>query len=374
MSTEGLWIIGPESLFVAEDHVLALAEYLGGIASRCMHIAHSLSRLNPPADDPWASLDWAMVHRLRAEVEDCGERARAIARTLREYAADCARQERARVEYFHLPRDTAVATVVVSLSGGIPASASMPWGVKDAAASVLGGDYSPAPVAVWQLPGRRASVVQADTLEQRIRRIPSPAHPIRIERYEDQQGLVETEVFIAGTSDWGVGTTENPFDLESNLALVAGIPAASYLAVEMALRRSGVRPGDRVRFIGHSQGGLIAARLAESGRYETTGLLTAGAPLGSVSVHGRYPAVSLAHTDDLVPDLGGARSLTRSVGIERHSGSARGDFTGAHSLEAYARTAAAADASPARGHFGQWSGGGATSSPELFSARRASGD
>lgn len=373
MSAKGLWITGPDTLWVAEDHVIALAEYLRTLGVRCAQLARFVVSVQAPDQDPWAVMDWGVVATMSREIEHLGERARSIESSLREYALRCAEQERARRTYFEAPRDALVATVFVSLSGSPRPLSDEPLGFAEAARSVLGEGYQPGSVRVDRAPGVFAPLAQADTLEERIRRIPSSATPIRIERYRHGDGEVTTEVFIAGTSDWALGTTDNPFDLESNLALVAGVPAVSYVAVEMALRRAGVRAGDRVTFVGHSQGGLIAARMAESGRYTTTGLLTAGAPLGGVPIRGHYPAVSLAHTDDPVPGLGGVASPTRSVGVERHSGAERGDVSAAHSLEAYARTASAADSSPARGHFGPWSGSGNTVSPEFFRASRTPG-
>jgi predicted esterase len=374
MSKEGLLIIGPETLWVAEDHLLALAEYLSRVATKCAQVATALLSLPPPEQDPWAAMDWGIVQRLYGQVEECGHTARGIAGALREYASAMAAEERARVQYFDQPRDIVIAAFIVSLSGGHGFSRSLSAGVAGAAASVLGPEHEVGPIVLEVVPGNGGQVVQASTLEERIMRIPPPESPIRVERYVDAEGRGETEVFIAGTGDWTMGTGRNPFDLESNVALVAGISAASYIAVEMALKRSGVRPGDRVRFIGHSQGGLIAARMAESGRYTTTGLLTAGAPLGSLQIHGRYPAVSLAHTDDLVPRLAGAPAPTKSVGIERHSGSDFADLGGAHSLEAYAETAAHADLSPARAHFGRWSGTGSTAELHVFRASRTPSD
>lgn len=374
MSQEGLWIIGPETLWVAEDHVIALAEYLSRLAAGCDQVASTVQRLPVPEQDFWAATDWGVVHGLRAQVDECAHTARKIARALHEYASAVAAEERARVQYFYEPRDAMIGAFVVSLSGAHRSDLSLPSGLATAAASVLGADYGVGPLVVEALGGDTALVSQASTLRERIARIPPSETPIRVERYVNGEGLGETEVFIAGTSDWTVGTGENPFDLESNLALVAGVPAASYLAVEMALKRSGVRPGDRVRFIGHSQGALVAAKMAESGRYTTTGLLTAGAPLGALQIRGHYPAVSLVHSDDIVPRLAGASPPTRTVGIVRHSGSDWGDLAGAHSLEAYAATAAEADVSPAREHFGTWSGAGVRAKPVVFRAQRVLGD
>lgn len=371
MSNDPLWITGPYGLYVAEDHVLALADVLARVATECAEAARVLGGLAPPAEDPWASVGWEVVARHARRVADLGGEATRLARALWSYARASADQERARVATFAAPRERLFAAAVAGMTGNRPTLEWEKWGVPLAAGSILGPYQSLAGVRVypWNL-GPSTPVSQAATLEERILRIPPSHTPIRIERYADDGGLVSTEVFIAGTSDWGVGDTSNPFDLESNIALVAGMTSASWVAVEMAMKRSGVRPGDRVTFVGHSQGGLIAARLAESGRYTTTGLITVGAPLGGTPVHGDYPAVSLSHTDDLVPPLGGRVEPTRGIGVSRHSGAAPGAVADAHSVERYAATAAELDRSPARTHIPGFPRSGATTQPSYFRATR----
>jgi hypothetical protein len=373
VSGDVLWITGPDSVWVAEDHVLALADFVDISARQCRSVASQLARLPAPEGDPWAALDWAVVVRLRLEIDDVAHRAERLARALRTYAIECADQERARITSFDKPRDQFLAAVVVAMGGSHPEGPFSGWGIDDAGLALLGPGFSPGDVQVERQRGDTSAVSQARGVAERIRRIPEGDTPIRIERYAHSDGSVSTEIFIAGTSDWGVGHTDNPFDLESNIALVAGLPAASYLAVELALRRSGVKPGDRVTFVGHSQGGLIAARLAESGRYTTTGLLTVGAPLGTAPVRGSYPALRLTHSDDVVPALGGAERPSTSIGVETHSGAKAGDITEAHSLERYALTAKRLDASPAVGALGDWSGSDAQTRPELFRATRTPG-
>lgn len=371
MSQGGLWIRGPDTVWVAEDHVIALATFLRGVARSCEDSAARLSGLGAPTVDSWAAVDWSVVVRLCAEIRDLGLRAQQIARALGEYAAESAAQERARTRAFEAPRDRAFAVMLVSLGGTQPQDPLDQWGVSHAGQAVLGARYHPGPVALERVEWGESRVHQAGGVAQRVERIPPSHTPIRVERYPDGDGSFSTEVFIAGTGDWGVGFGSNPFDLESNIALVAGLPAVSLLAVELALKRSGVHPGDRVTFVGHSQGGLIAARLAESGRYATTGLITVGAPLGSAPIRGSYPAVSLAHSDDRVPGLGGHAQATRSVGVEAHSGARAGDALGAHSVRRYIDTAALVDSSPAREVFAGFdTKPGAAATPEYFRASR----
>jgi hypothetical protein len=371
VSNEPLWITGPYGVFVAQEHVVALADGLARVARDCAEVARALGRLSVPSEDPWASMDWQVVARHSRRVEDLGTEATRLSRALWAYARASADQERARVATFVAPRERLLATAIAGMSGHYPAAEWAKWGLPVAAGSILGPTGAAGAVRIhpWVI-GRDTPVVQASSVEERIHRIPPSHTPIRIERYSGEGGLVSTEVFIAGTSDWGVGHTSNPFDLESNIALVAGLGSASWVAVEMALRRSGVREGDRVTFVGHSQGGVIAARLAESGRYTTTGLITVGAPLGGTPIHGDYPAVSIAHTDDVVPPLGGRVEPTRVVGVSRHSGAALGDVADAHSVERYAATAAELDRSPASSQLPEFSGGVATARPSYFRATR----
>ncbi|MGA0848290.1 MAG: hypothetical protein ACO3PY_06785, partial [Pontimonas sp.] len=102
------------------------------------------------------------------------------------------------------------------------------------------------------------------------------------------------------------------------------------------MAQAGVKPGERVTFTGHSQGGIIAARLAESGRYRTTGLLVVGSPTGTLSVKGDYPAIALRHSDDVVPRLGGSDRGSGFLTIERKSGSGVGNIAGAPGRTGYA--------------------------------------
>ncbi len=371
MSNDPLWITGPYGVFVAEEHVLALADVLARVARDCAEVARELDGLSVPSEDPWASVDWDVVARHARRVRDLGAEATRLAQALWAYATASADQERARVATFVAPRERLFATAIAAMTGNYPHADWSAWGLPAAAGSILGPYVSRGRMQVhpWEL-GPSAPVVQASSVEERILRIPPSHTPIRIERYSREGGLVNTEVFIAGTSDWGVGHSSNPFDLESNMALVAGLGSASWVAVEMAMKRSGVRDGDRVTFVGHSQGGVIAARLAESGRYTTTGLITVGAPLGGTPIHGNYPAVSISHTDDVVPPLGGRLEPTRAMGVSRHSGADVGDVAGAHSLERYAATAAEFDRSPAHAQLPNFSGGGATARPSYFRASR----
>lgn len=201
--------------------------------------------------------------------------------------------------------------------------------------------------------GETASAPPA-SLVDRVGRVPDPATPIVIERYPEPEGTWHFEVYIAGTDSSAELGGDRPWDMASNVALVAEQNASSLQAVQAALLDAGATSSSSVVFTGYSQGGAIATALAESGQWSTTGLVTVGAPTGGMPVQGDYPAVVIEHREDLVPVLSGIRRETNAVIVRGDAlGSASGRETAlpahetalpAHELGRYEATAAAADA------------------------------
>jgi hypothetical protein len=190
------------------------------------------------------------------------------------------------------------------------------------------------------------------SLAERVNRIPDPTIPITIERYVMPDGSEHVEVYLAGTdADAPIGG-DRPFDMASNIALIAEQQGSSLQAVRAALVAEGVTPETSVVFTGYSQGGAIATVLAESGDYRTTGLVTVGAPTGALPVRGEYPAIVIEHRDDLVPALSGIRRDTTAVIVRADAltnSMPREGALPAHHLSLYRHTAATADAA---GHAG----------------------
>jgi len=370
--SDSLWVRTPGSVYVAEDHVLALKVFLDGLATEVASVASQVAyHARKLQDDPWSSTKASAVLALSSQIRALAGDADHIVHSLGIYAARTATEEYARMATFEVPLQRLFALALMTLKQSPFDSPAHRVDIPMAAHSLLGQEFHPRESTVWQVLGTDNNPVhQATSVEERILRIPGGGAPIRIERYRQPDGLVATEVFIAGTKSWGLQDSVEPFDAQSNVALVAGLLASSMIAVELALKRSGVRAGDPVTFVGHSQGGIIAARLAESGTYKTTGLITAGAPLGSTPVKGNYPALVLSHSDDVVPGLAGHYEPTRAWRIERHSGGPTGDFTGAHSLGRYAQTAQQADSSPGSALWGDWSGSSGETTPSYFRAER----
>jgi len=153
-------------------------------------------------------------------------------------------------------------------------------------------------------------------------------------------------VYIAGTDAHAALGGEQPWDMASNIALVAEQEASSLQAVRAALAAEGVTPGTSIVFTGYSQGGAIATLLAESGDYATAGLVTIGAPTGGIPVTGAYPAIVIEHRDDLVPVLSGLRRETTAVIVRADALPdvvPPGEALPAHDRDRYRATAERAD-------------------------------
>ena len=344
---------------MAPEEVFVLMEQCRVMASVCDTSAWRLRMVGRMAPG---------VHSAATSLRHTKDEFDALATTLHLLAVQAAEQEARRARALHGLRDrflyTAVAAAawsgagkgdawVQSMTGRAPdIPRSQLRGHEDGAAmgdaaAILAGHQGALPEVTVRAVSVAQPVQPAQSMAERIARIPETKNPIRIETYTLANGDTHAEVFIAGTHHWGVGSGDTPFDLESNLKLVAGQTALSVVATTQALRNAGVNPGDSVTFVGHSQGGAVAATLAESGVYKTTGLVTAGSPTGTLPVRGDYPAVVIEHTNDVVPGLGGGRLTTQATVVSRDSGHNRLDVLGAHSTESYQHTAALIDRSSA---------------------------
>ena len=172
------------------------------------------------------------------------------------------------------------------------------------AASVPARATLPGPGSVAVTPLRRVTTTPVAGFADAGRRISgSDASRIRVERYAMPSGSREWVVYVTGTQSAAFGGTD-PFDMRSNLALYGGQDAASSAAVRAALVDAGVAPGEPVHAFAHSQGAMVAERLAQEGEYDIETLVTLGAPTTG-PLPSDVTAVTIRHTDDPVAALAG---------------------------------------------------------------------
>jgi pimeloyl-ACP methyl ester carboxylesterase len=175
------------------------------------------------------------------------------------------------------------------------------------------------PVVVTQ--ASTASTTPPTTLAGRSARIPEPGadegEQIRIDRYSTPGQPDRFEVYIAGTVDLGIVSGTEPWDMTSNINAIAGMSAASVAAVQEAMAQAGITASSPVVITGHSQGGLVAATIAESSKYNVQALVTFGAPIGAIEIPSNVPALSVRHTDDVVHALNGHDVSIGPVVVER---------------------------------------------------------
>lgn len=132
-------------------------------------------------------------------------------------------------------------------------------------------------------------------------RIPEGSAGIRIEKYT-AGGTARWIVYIEGTA-FGDSDPSQTRDMQSNFGALADQPNAAQTAVERAMKHAGIRGGDQVMLVGHSQGGRVAANIAGTGAFHVVECVTIGAPLEAVS--SRVPMLVLQNDGDLIPETAG---------------------------------------------------------------------
>lgn len=79
-------------------------------------------------------------------------------------------------------------------------------------------------------------------------------------------------------------------------------------AVAEAMSRGGVGPDDEVLLVGHSLGGMSAAEVATTGKFNVRGVFTVGSPIAAYPVPDDIPVLAVEHIGDPVPALAGSRA------------------------------------------------------------------
>ena len=146
-----------------------------------------------------------------------------------------------------------------------------------------------------------------------INRTRVPYSTIAVQKYREDDGTVHWLLLVPGTR----GERDTPIGWAQNVELMSSDNRqrlhadSSRLALE-ALRRSGVRPGQSVAVVGHSQGGIVAASLAAGDTgYDITHIVTAGSPIAGHPIPSSTWVTSVEDRGELVSRLDGRDNPTR---------------------------------------------------------------
>ena len=199
-------------------------------------------------------------------------------------------------------------------------------------------------------------------LADRVPAAEADSAQIRIERYgegDDRRYIV----YVGGTVEFGMAAGRQPFDMTNNLHGIADDASLDQLrwagaesgagerAVREAMRLQGVQPGDQILAIGHSGGGIIAAKLAADPELNVVGAVNLGGPVASAPTREGVSLLSIEHEEDLVPGTGGSGhpsderiDVSRSV-LDSDRGRPYDSLVPAHELVRYRATAELVDES-----------------------------
>jgi hypothetical protein len=115
-------------------------------------------------------------------------------------------------------------------------------------------------------------------------------------------------VSVPGTQRWLPWTNDNPMDLTGNLVTaMGGDESTMTAAVRLAMEQADIPEGAQVMMVGHSQGGMTVANLAEDSKfvekYNITNAVTFGSPIDSNRIDPNVNVLELQHATDAVPRL-----------------------------------------------------------------------
>lgn len=129
-------------------------------------------------------------------------------------------------------------------------------------------------------------------------------------------------------------------NLGTNFAGIAGDTNAYEQSILDAMEQAQIPADAPINFMGHSQGGIVAARMAEklsdpdSGyrQYNVTSVVTAGSPVDAIDLPERIKEISLVNEYDIVPRLDGENYDDRSNHTTIVTEVQNGTVTANHSL------------------------------------------
>lgn len=218
----------------------------------------------------------------------------------------------------------------------------------------------------------------------------APPGTVEVKQLARPDGSTTWVVTVPGTQEWGPLQRPNPFDLATNLQVMARQAHDVATAVERALWMAGIPAGEPVVLAGHSQGGLAAAAMAADPalreRFSIQAVVTAGAPVGTIPLPADVVGIHLEHGTDLVTALDARpnpetphRTTVRtdlSLAPDPAVRAVAGSPPDAHDISLYTETARAAEdvddpgLREARAQLGELLDGGTTVETTWYTAVR----
>ena len=166
---------------------------------------------------------------------------------------------------------------------------------------------------------------------------------VEVQTIRSPDGTIRHVVYLPGTDD--LATTPwnqdgDVRDLGTNLLLVSGQDNAYQQGVLEAMQQAGIRPGEPVALVGHSQGGMVAAAIAAQSSagspYSVTHVVTAGSP--TAHLDGFPPGshvLSLENHGDVVPLLDGEDNPDSAEQVTVRFDDRVASIVGDHDLDSY---------------------------------------
>ncbi|WP_051385893.1 hypothetical protein [Actinokineospora inagensis] len=157
---------------------------------------------------------------------------------------------------------------------------------------------------------------------------------IDVRKVVQPDGSVAYIVDIPGTRVWNLpgGDGGSANDMGTNVDAIAGNPTVLQKGIQEALREAGVPKDAPLMLVGHSQGGIVAARSVDpllADGYNVTHVVTAGSPVGGIPVDERVQVLSLENNGDVVPHLDAAENPNSdnrtTVKFDHQTGTAAGN-------------------------------------------------
>lgn len=153
-------------------------------------------------------------------------------------------------------------------------------------------------------------------------------------------------VYIGGTVSSDLSGGREPWDMASNVAAMAGQVSDSERGVRAAMSAAGVTSSDRIVVVGHSQGGLVAQRLAADPQLGVRDVVLVGSPQAPGGVSPGVHVVALENRNDPITALGGRAIESRAdITVASTPQTSPGDALAAHHVSVYRELAVQADAS-----------------------------